>query len=111
MPGIQSRVETYLDVAATLALAVSVVLLLVLFADLLTPLLDDAWSHPGYLSRLANAALVLGLLSMPTICCTIVWPIHIRQKRRGAKVFGWLGVVVLASALWMLFVYDAVTSL
>lgn len=111
MPGIQSRVGTFLDVAATVTLAGSIVLILVLFADLLFALPDTVGSHPGYLSALAKAAMAFGLLSTPTICCAIAWPIHIRQKRRGERVFGWLRFVVLASAVWMWFVFVALTNL
>lgn len=111
MPSIQSRVGIYLDFAATIALAVSVVLLQVLLADLFIPLRVTVGPHPGYLSALANATLFLGLLSLPTICCAIAWPIHLRQKRRGERVFGWLRFVVLASAVWMWFVFEGVASL
>lgn len=111
MLGIQSRVARYLDIAATVALAVSIVLLLVLFADLLSPPPETVGSHPGSLSALLRAAMLLGLLSAPSICCAIAWPIHVRQKRRGEKVFGWLRFVVLGSAVWMLFVFVGVTSL
>ena len=111
MPGIQSRVGTFLDVAATVALTVSIVLLLVLFADLLSPLPDTVGSDPNYLSALASAAMFIGLLSTPTICCAIAWPVHIRQKRRGERVFGWLRFVVMASAVWMWFVFVGLTNL
>jgi len=109
LPGIQSRVGTFLDVAATVALTVSIVLLLVLFADLLSPL-NAVGSYPDYLSALARAAMFLGLISTPTICCAIAWPIHVRQKRRGERVFGWLRFVVLASAVWMWFVFVGITN-
>lgn len=110
MSGIQSRVGTFLDVAATVALTVSIVLLLILFADLLFPPPDTVGSHPGYISALAKAAIFLGLISTPTICCAIAWPIHVRQKRRGERVFGWLRFVVLASAVWMWFVFVGLTN-
>ena len=111
MPGIKSRVGSFLDVAATVALAVSIVLMAVLFADLLSPPPDTVGSHPGYLSGLVRAAMFLGLLSTPTICCAIAWPIHVRQKQRGEGVFGWLRFVVLASAVWMWFVFVGLTNL
>ena len=110
MPDITSRVGTFLDVAATVALAMSVGLLLVLFADLLTPAPDTTGSHPGSPSALAKAAIFPGLLSTPTIWCAIAWPIHVRQTLRGESVFGWLRFVVLASAVWMWFVFLAVTG-
>ena len=107
MQGILSLIGTCLDVAATVALAVSIVLLLILFADVLTP----SPSLAGYPSGFVGALQTLGLFSIPTICCTIAWPIHIRRKRRGAKVPGWLRFVVLASAAWAWIVYVGVTNL
>ena len=111
MPDIQSRVGTYLYVAATVALAVSIVLLLALLADFLTPLPYAVGSHPDYLSALAKAVLFLGVLSAPTICCTIAWPIHLLKKRRGEKVFGWPRFMVLASAVWMWLVFQGIANL
>ena len=110
MSDILSRVGVYLDVVATLALAASVVLLMVLFTDLFVPPPHTVGSHPRHLAVLAEAGAFLGLLSMPTICCAIAWPIHVRQKRRGERVFGWLRFVVLASAAWAWFVFAAVTN-
>lgn len=107
LPGVLSLIGTCLDVAATVALAVSIVLLLILFADVLTPLPGMT----GYPLGLVGALQILGLFSTPAICCTIVWPIHIRQKRQGAKVSGWLRFVVLASAAWTWSVYVGVSNL
>ena len=106
MTRLRCDLGTCLDVAATVALTVSIVLLLVLIADLFVPP-----PYPDQLSAFANAALFLGLLSMPKICCTIAWPIHLHQKRRGERVFGWFRLVVLASAGWMWLVFEAITRL
>ncbi|WP_298858469.1 hypothetical protein [uncultured Sulfitobacter sp.] len=111
LPGISSRVGTYLDFIATVALAASVVLLMVIFADLFTPPSDTVGTHPRYLAALAEAAMFLGLLFMPTIACAIAWPIHVHQKRRGQPVFGWLRFVVLASAAWTWFAFTALSGL
>lgn len=111
MSRIWSRARRCLDAATTVVLVGSVALLLLLYADLLASPTDAVRSHPGYLSALANAMLFLALLSMPTLCCAIAWPIHLRQKRRGEKVFGWLRYAVLASSVWMWLVYKGITSL
>lgn len=107
MPPVLSLIGTCLDIAATLALAVSLVLVLILFADLFLPLADVAADPSGLLS----VFLLLGLLFMPAIWCSIVWPIHMCQKRRGARVYGWVRFVVLASAAWTWVMYRALTTL
>ena len=108
LSGIKSRVQTFLDRFVTFALATSVVLLLTIFVGLFTPPPDTVGSDPNFPFNLVNAPLFIALLSMPTICCAIVWPIYIRQKKRDARVFSWLPFVVLASALWMSLVFWAV---
>lgn len=110
MPDLVSRVGGILDVAASEGLAASVCLLVIISADVFTPPSDTVGTHPRYLTGLANAAMLLGLLFMPTICCAIAWPIHVRQKRRGQPVFGWLRFVVLASAAWTFFVFAALSG-
>ena len=97
--------------AVSVALAVSVGMLLLLFADLFSVASEAVGSDPDLWSALASAAMFLGLLAMPTVWSVIVWPIHLRQKRRGEKVFGWLRFVVLASSLWMVLVYVAIQRL
>ena len=109
--GPMAVIGTVLDVAATLALAVSVGLLVILFAGLLAPQPDTAVPDPHYLSALASTGLLLGLLTLPTLWSAIAWPLHLRQKRRGKPVFGWLRLVVLASAVWMGLVFEAIGRL
>ncbi|MGX0976590.1 hypothetical protein ACSSVY_002310 [Roseovarius sp. MBR-51] len=111
MPNAASRIGAILDVAATVALVASFVLLIILFADLFTPPFYTDGFHLGYFAGLAKATTFLGLMLMPTICCAIAWPIYIRQKRRGQPVFGWLRFVVLVSAAWTWFVFVALNGL
>ena len=109
MSSIRSGIETLPDLVTTAALAVSVVLLLVLFADLLDlpPDTEGLWPH----ATLAKAAVFAGLLSMPVMCCMIAWPIHLRQRRRGERVFVWLRCGVLASSAWMGPVFHGISNL
>ncbi len=106
-----SRIGKYLDVVATVMLAVSVVLVVVSFVDLFTPPPDAIGVHPNRLKSLAEASIFLGILSMPNIICAIAWPIHMRQQRRGGRVFGWLRFVVIASAIWMYFVFISLSGI
>jgi hypothetical protein len=108
LSGIKSRGQTFLDRVASFMLAISVVMLLMMSAGLLTPPPDTVGSHPNFPFNLSKATLFIALLSSPTICCAIVWPLYIRQKKRGERVFSWLPLVVLASALWMSLVFWAV---
>ena len=100
-----------LDVAASLALAASVVLVMLVFADLFTPLSGTVATHPNSLTNLTTAALFLAVLFSPTIGCAIAWPIHVCQKRRGQPVFAWLRFVVLASAVWAWLVFAGLSDL
>ncbi len=111
LPGVASRVGAILDVAATVALAASVVLLMVIFADLFTPPSGTVGAHPNFLKASTEAVFFLGLLFIPTIGCALAWPIHVRKKRRGQPVFAWLRFVVLASAVWAWFVFAALNGL
>ncbi|MCL4069440.1 hypothetical protein M3484_23055 [Pseudomonas sp. GX19020] len=98
-----------MDVAATLALAASIALLVVLFADLLKPPLGT--TEPAPLSTLGKAAMFLMLLATPTISCFVLWPVHLNNRRRGKKVAGWLRYVVLASAGWMWLLFAGINTL
>ncbi|MEQ5872666.1 hypothetical protein J4E08_22665 [Sagittula sp. NFXS13] len=111
MPDVASRIGAILDVAISMALAASVVLVMLVFADLFTPPSGTVGTYPNYLTNLTKAALFQGLLFSPTISCAIAWPIHICQKRRGQRVFVWLRFVVLASAVWAWFVFTALSDL
>lgn len=97
--------------AASIAVAVSLVLLLLLFVGLFSAASETAGSYPHAWSALARAAMILGLFAMPTVWSAIVWPIHLRQKRRAERLFGWLHLVVLVSSLWMGLVFVAVQRL
>ena len=105
------RVETYLDILATISLAVGVAFTAVMFADLFKSRPDTIGTHPNYLQGPPKAAVFLGLLSAPTIFSAISWPIYLRQKYAGGRVFGGLPFVVIISALWSYAVYVAVTDL
>jgi len=90
----------------TLALAAGVCLLLVLLAEFLA-----SASSAGPEARVAEALLLLALLSLPTICGAVAWSVHLRQKRRGAPTFRWLPFAVLASALWAGLVFAVIRGL
>ena len=100
---VTSRIGIALDLAATVALVLSAGLLLTLLVDLFASLSDAPLSLRG----LRRLILPLVLLAMPTICCIIVWPIHLDRKLRGKPVFSGLRFVVLASAAWMWFISEA----
>ena len=106
-----SRIGKYLDVVATIMLAVSVVLVVVSFVDLFTPPPDTIGVHPNILKSLARASTLLGIFYVPSIICAIAWPIHIRQQRKGSRVFGWLRFVVIASSFWTYFVFASLSGL
>ena len=105
-----SRVRYYLDVVATVSLCISVVVVVVMFADMILPPGGTTGTHPNNLERSVKATILLGLLCAPAIFCAILWPNYLRQKRLGAETFGWLRFVVLASALWTYFVYEAINN-
>jgi len=109
--GFATRAGAVLDIAATVALVCSIGAFGLLAADVLRPPPGTIGAHPGGFLALVRPMIFLGLLSFPTICCAIDWPIHLRQKRRGLRVFGWLRVVVLAASLWMWWVLAAVNAL
>ncbi|MBW4982605.1 hypothetical protein KZZ07_08635 [Mameliella sp. CS4] len=111
MSDVASRIAAILDFAVAVALAASVVLVMLVFADLFTPPAGTVGTHPNYLTNSTKAAVFVGLLLSPTIGCAIAWPIHVCQQRRDQPVFPWLRFVVLASAVWTWFVFAALSDL
>lgn len=107
----RQRLGRVLDLFVSLALAFGVVLLFAIFGDSLTPPAGTVGQHPNHPWNAIKAVAFIGLLSSPTIFLAVLWPIHLRQKRRGERVFGWLPFVALASAVWMWFVYSALLGL
>lgn len=106
-----SQIGATLDVAVTLALAASVVLIMLVFADLFMPPAGTVGTRPNYLATLTKSASFLGILFSPAICSATAWLIYVRQKRRGQPVFTWLRFVALASAVWAGFVFAALNDL
>lgn len=105
------RVEKCLDILATVGLTASVAVAAVLFADLFKPFPGTIGTHPNNLQSLVQAAAFLGLLCAPTILSAISWPVYLRQKHIGRKVFGWCPFAVLISVLWSFVVFVALTGL
>ena len=101
----------YLDLLATVALAASAVFLLVTFIDVFAPPGSAIGTHSNNLHRLGEAAIFLCLLYAPTIFSVVSWPIYLRQKKAGERVFGWLPFVVIVSALWSYLVSVGVRGL
>nr|WP_317055061.1 hypothetical protein [Roseovarius sp. W115] len=97
---------TILDILATLAWTASIIFLFLLFSEFIS----SASNTQGF-SQVLEAALFIALLSSPTICCAIVWPVYLRQKRNGLPVFGWLPFLVLASSVWMYLVFESLGRL
>lgn len=106
-----TKAGIWLDRTATAALVLSGGLLLVLLAQLLHEALGPAASDPHNLSRLGEAIAFVALFSAPTLGAAIAWPMHLRNKRKGLRVFGWLRFAVLASALWMGLIFAALSGL
>lgn len=107
----RARLERVFDLSVSLALAFGVGLFLAIFVDLYTLSVAMVGQHPNHPWNTIKTVVFIGLLSSPTIFLAALWPIHLRQKRSGKRVFGWLPFVALASAVWMWFVYSALQGL
>lgn len=105
------RLGRVLDLSVSIVLAFGVVLLFAIFGDLLTPPAGTAGQNPNFPWNAIGAFAFIGVLSSPIIFSAVLWPIHLRRKRRGERVFGWLPFVPLASTVWMWFVYSALQGL
>ena len=110
LSGIRSRTQTGLDRLATFAWALSIGLLVMVCVDLWIAPAYTVGSHPGFPFNHIRAMGFIAVMSMPTLCCVVVWPVHMRQKKQGKRVFSLLPFVVMASALWMWIVFWAVTG-
>lgn len=105
------RINNYLDILTTLALCWSVVLAALMFVDLGKPPEGTFGTQQDNREHSARAAIFLGLLCAPIVFSAISWPFYLRQKRAGAKVFGGLRFVFIASALWTSLVFSALNNL
>ena len=104
----QPRFGKILDIFVSLALTASILLLLAIVVDLFTPPDGTIGQNPGSATK---ALTFIGILSIPTLAFAALWPIHLRQKRRGERVNGRVPFYTVASSAWICAVYLALQNL